>query len=135
MMNLRFTDTRIPGQTKTDSFTLIDTGNFIQSCQAFILPFVTGFKAFKADTAYRGTAGACRCGCSGKYYVPGSTGYKRIFNDFQKLVNVYGSDRKFELKVKIDLWNNDYCIDLEYPATPGSRNMKCITLYYHKASA
>ena len=108
---------------------------FLEACQGFALPLLTNGAKFIADTAYRGKAGACRCGCCGKYYKPGTTAFFRIWNDFQRLYDTYGADKTVELKVAIDVWKDEYCIDLVYPATPGSRNLKCITLYFRRPAA
>lgn len=140
MLNITATIATNPDPAKhqvIEASASIDLKNktFLEACQDFALPLLANGARFTTDTAYRGKAGACRCGCSGKYYKPGTTAFARVVNDFQKLYDAYGADKTVELKAAIDVWKDEYCIDLAYPATPGSRNLKCITLYFRCPAA
>lgn len=135
-INLRITDYSAASAATPTQAVVTEDKPFLQAVQELLQLSHPELKNFKADTAYRGKANECRCGCSSKYFAPGTIGYKRIMNDFNKIIAEASQNASsFIPEPLVDIWPSDYCIDLTYPTGKFSRNLRCITLYFHKQSA
>ena len=88
------------------------------------------------ENIYTGRESGCRCGCNGRYFDPGTTGFTRALNKIKKLnptVKVVEANDDFnaacaEIEDGVAICDGSLFVDLCLP------NDRTITVYYSKGS-